>query len=217
MSLSPQIAPAAPGFDGDRLDAFLRERVSGLSGRLRLTRIAGGQSNPTFFVDYDASLAGAPQAASGRTVALGTRHRSRVPRDGRARRYRRAGTAHGSFPRRTRHRRHAFLPDGARRGACIRRLRVAWLHASGAQRDVRRDGRHDWRSSIACDPERSDWPTSASPATISRVRLHAGRVNGRTAARATIRRSPPDRMAACATCRPAKTPRSATAISAWGT
>ena len=54
MSLSPHVSPSAPGFDTERLDAFLRENVAGLSGRLRLTRISGGQSNPTFFVDYQA-------------------------------------------------------------------------------------------------------------------------------------------------------------------
>lgn len=53
MSPSPSAPPLSPGFDTERLDAFLREHVAGLSGRLRLTRISGGQSNPTFFVDYD--------------------------------------------------------------------------------------------------------------------------------------------------------------------
>src|SRR5687767_12819020 len=53
MMPSPLESPSSPGFDIDRLDAFLREHVAGLSGRLRLTRISGGQSNPTFFVDYD--------------------------------------------------------------------------------------------------------------------------------------------------------------------
>ena len=46
----PQAAPS-PGFDPDRLEAFLHDHVAGASGPLRLTRIAGGQSNPTFFVD----------------------------------------------------------------------------------------------------------------------------------------------------------------------
>lgn len=40
------------GFDPARLDAFLRERVPGLSGEMRLERVSGGQSNPTFFVSY---------------------------------------------------------------------------------------------------------------------------------------------------------------------
>ncbi len=36
-----------------RLDSFLRSRLSGLRGDLRIERIAGGQSNPTFFVTYE--------------------------------------------------------------------------------------------------------------------------------------------------------------------
>jgi aminoglycoside phosphotransferase (APT) family kinase protein len=43
----------AAGFDAGRVDAFLRGAVPGLSGTMRLARIGGGQSNPTFFVDYD--------------------------------------------------------------------------------------------------------------------------------------------------------------------
>lgn len=43
----------AAGFDAGRLDAFLRGAVPGLAGTMRLARIGGGQSNPTFFVDYD--------------------------------------------------------------------------------------------------------------------------------------------------------------------
>ncbi|MFG1477115.1 phosphotransferase family protein [Xanthobacter sp. V4C-4] len=41
------------GFDVDALDAYLKAHVAGLTGVPRLTAIAGGQSNPTFFVDYD--------------------------------------------------------------------------------------------------------------------------------------------------------------------
>jgi aminoglycoside phosphotransferase (APT) family kinase protein len=41
------------GFDPDTLDIFLRAAVPGLKGALRLERIAGGQSNPTFFVSFD--------------------------------------------------------------------------------------------------------------------------------------------------------------------
>lgn len=46
-------APPASGlgFDPDRLDAFLRGAL-GLEGEMVLDRIAGGQSNPTFFVTY---------------------------------------------------------------------------------------------------------------------------------------------------------------------
>ncbi len=45
-----RMSPA--GFDTGRLDAFLRHRLGGLSGEMRLDRVAGGQSNPTFFVSY---------------------------------------------------------------------------------------------------------------------------------------------------------------------
>ena len=41
------------GFDAAALDAYLRGAVDGLSGPMRLERIGGGQSNPTFFVSYD--------------------------------------------------------------------------------------------------------------------------------------------------------------------
>jgi aminoglycoside phosphotransferase (APT) family kinase protein len=41
------------GFGPDALDAFLKATVPGVAGALRLERIAGGQSNPTFFVSYD--------------------------------------------------------------------------------------------------------------------------------------------------------------------
>ena len=46
-------ASAFPGFDTAKLDVFLRRAVPGLDGTIRLERISGGQSNPTFFVDYD--------------------------------------------------------------------------------------------------------------------------------------------------------------------
>ncbi|NYT64435.1 phosphotransferase family protein [Alcaligenaceae bacterium] len=39
--------------DIDRLDAFLRRHIPGLQGSLQLQGIIGGQSNPTFFLDYD--------------------------------------------------------------------------------------------------------------------------------------------------------------------
>lgn len=41
-----------PELDVARLDAFLHQRIPGLDGSVRLERIAGGQSNPTFFVTY---------------------------------------------------------------------------------------------------------------------------------------------------------------------
>ncbi len=40
-------------FDPTRLDAHLRAHIPGLAGPMRLDRVAGGQSNPTFFVTYD--------------------------------------------------------------------------------------------------------------------------------------------------------------------
>jgi aminoglycoside phosphotransferase (APT) family kinase protein len=43
---------APPEFDLARLDAFLRGRIPGLEGQPELTRISGGQSNPTFFLTY---------------------------------------------------------------------------------------------------------------------------------------------------------------------
>ncbi len=42
-----------PGLDADALDAFLRQRLPGLRGPMRLEKIGSGQSNPTFFVSFD--------------------------------------------------------------------------------------------------------------------------------------------------------------------
>ena len=42
-----------PEFDPARLHDFLRGAIPGLDGEMRLARIGGGQSNPTFFVDFD--------------------------------------------------------------------------------------------------------------------------------------------------------------------
>lgn len=51
MSAGPASAP--PEFDPSRLDAFLRSALHGrAAGKLKLERISGGQSNPTFFVSY---------------------------------------------------------------------------------------------------------------------------------------------------------------------
>ena len=41
------------GFNTARLDAYLKTRLPALSGPLRLERISGGQSNPTFFASFD--------------------------------------------------------------------------------------------------------------------------------------------------------------------
>ncbi len=40
------------GFDTARLDTYLKDRLN-LAGPVRLDRISGGQSNPTFFATYD--------------------------------------------------------------------------------------------------------------------------------------------------------------------
>ena len=43
--------PGAQPFDVGRLGAFLRQHLAGAAGPLRLTPIAGGQSNPTYILD----------------------------------------------------------------------------------------------------------------------------------------------------------------------
>lgn len=45
--------PGAAAFDEVALDRELRARIEGLAGTMRIERIQGGQSNPTFFVSYD--------------------------------------------------------------------------------------------------------------------------------------------------------------------
>ena len=40
-------------FEPDRLEVFLKDAISGLEGKMRLDRISGGQSNPTYFVSFD--------------------------------------------------------------------------------------------------------------------------------------------------------------------
>ncbi len=50
--MSDAAPPPAPAFDRGRLDRFLRGRLPGLGGEMLIERIAGGQSNPTFFVTY---------------------------------------------------------------------------------------------------------------------------------------------------------------------
>ena len=52
MSMTPDV-PAQLEFDATRLEAYLRAHIPDLSGQMRLQRIGGGQSNPTFFVDFD--------------------------------------------------------------------------------------------------------------------------------------------------------------------
>jgi aminoglycoside phosphotransferase (APT) family kinase protein len=52
MMLTTQV-DSPVDFDAARLDAYLRNNIPGLAGPMRVTRIGGGQSNPTFFVDFD--------------------------------------------------------------------------------------------------------------------------------------------------------------------
>ena len=47
------MADVTAEFDFARLERFLRSRVAELRGPMRLERIGGGQSNPTFFVSFD--------------------------------------------------------------------------------------------------------------------------------------------------------------------
>jgi aminoglycoside phosphotransferase (APT) family kinase protein len=49
--MSPE--PSAWGFEPQRLEQFLRDRLPGLQGAMQLEPIGGGQSNPTFFVTFD--------------------------------------------------------------------------------------------------------------------------------------------------------------------
>ena len=51
MTEAGAVRPAVD-FAPEALDAFLRQRLR-VAGELRLERIAGGQSNPTYFVTYD--------------------------------------------------------------------------------------------------------------------------------------------------------------------
>ncbi len=43
----------APEFDTARLQAWFHENLPEFDGAMKLTRISGGQSNPTFFVEFD--------------------------------------------------------------------------------------------------------------------------------------------------------------------
>lgn len=43
----------AASLDLVALDEFLRASLPGLQGRMRVEKIGGGQSNPTFFVSFD--------------------------------------------------------------------------------------------------------------------------------------------------------------------
>jgi aminoglycoside phosphotransferase (APT) family kinase protein len=53
LTIAAMSSPPTLEFDADRLRDHLRGALPGLEGPMRLTRIGGGQSNPTFFVDFD--------------------------------------------------------------------------------------------------------------------------------------------------------------------
>ena len=53
LTLSPFGNSSLYGFDPDTLHNYLRREIPGLRGPMRLERIVGGQSNPTFFVTFD--------------------------------------------------------------------------------------------------------------------------------------------------------------------
>lgn len=53
MSADIEHTQGAVEFDQRLLDDHLRDRIDGLRGTMRMERIHGGQSNPTFFVSYD--------------------------------------------------------------------------------------------------------------------------------------------------------------------
>lgn len=52
MTQDTTVAPSVD-FDVARLREFLHQRIEGLRGPMRLHKIGGGQSNPTYFVDFD--------------------------------------------------------------------------------------------------------------------------------------------------------------------
>lgn len=49
---SPSDGIGSPGFRVGDLDRYLKREIPGLKGALEIEQIAGGQSNPTFFVSY---------------------------------------------------------------------------------------------------------------------------------------------------------------------
>jgi aminoglycoside phosphotransferase (APT) family kinase protein len=53
MTATPPKAASGPDFDPATLHAYLAARVPELAGEMRLERIGGGQSNPTYFVTFD--------------------------------------------------------------------------------------------------------------------------------------------------------------------
>jgi aminoglycoside phosphotransferase (APT) family kinase protein len=54
MNPTPPAGPGSdPGFDTDTLARYLRDALPEAHGDMRLERVAGGQSNPTFFVSFE--------------------------------------------------------------------------------------------------------------------------------------------------------------------
>jgi len=53
MTVTPPKAASGPDFDPAKLRAYLAERLPELRGEMRLERIGGGQSNPTYFLTFD--------------------------------------------------------------------------------------------------------------------------------------------------------------------
>ena len=53
MASENNTSAVVPEFDAERLATYLRAQIPALNGPMRLARIGGGQSNPTFFVDFD--------------------------------------------------------------------------------------------------------------------------------------------------------------------
>lgn len=51
--MSASLPSASPAPDAAAVDAWIRATLGDVRGRPRLSRIRGGQSNPTYFVDYD--------------------------------------------------------------------------------------------------------------------------------------------------------------------
>lgn len=51
---APATTRAAADIDAPALQAYLQQALPELRGAMRTERIGGGQSNPTFFVSFDA-------------------------------------------------------------------------------------------------------------------------------------------------------------------
>ena len=53
MTVRPPEAPSTTDFDPGALNAYLDRRLPDARGEMRLQRVGGGQSNPTYFVSFD--------------------------------------------------------------------------------------------------------------------------------------------------------------------